>query len=354
MNPCRKKDGFTLVELLVVIAIIGVLTGLLLPAVQAARESARRTSCRQNMKQISLALLNYESARGIFPAAVTGDRNVMPCNSDVEAKRQNWVVSILPFIEQQSVYNKFDLSESPADAANESARSTRIQTFLCPSDTLNGTPFNGSAGGDSVAYGDNWARGNYGANSSLWFLGNDGNNGVDNGSSPENWANPIRRGVMGFNTAVKVGQVTDGTSKTAMLLELRAGLTEYDGRGVWALGMPGASSLWAHGGIYHDANGPNSSFWAADDVPNCFDLRDRFGTEELGAMEMGCYPGGTEYWQGAASRSMHKGGVFISCVDGSVHWIRNEISVMPSTATALSVWDRLMLSADGQMIKVED
>lgn len=350
----RKQNGFTLVELLVVIAIIGVLIGLLLPAIQAARESARRTSCRQNMKQIALALLNYEANRKIFPAAVTGDPDVMPCNSDVAVKRQNWVVSILPFFEQQSVYDAFDLSKSPADLVNANARSTRIQTFLCPSDVLNRVPFNGRSGGETTAYGENWARGNYGANSSLWFLGNDGNNGTDNGSSPENWANPIRRGVMGFNTAVRVAQVTDGTSKTAMILELRAGLTDYDGRGVWALGMPGASSLWAHGGIYHDANGPNSSFWAADDIPNCFNLRNQFGTMELGTLKMGCYPGGTSYWQGATSRSLHQGGVFMACVDGSVHWVRDEIDVMPSTAVNLSVWDRLMLSADGQVVSVDD
>lgn len=350
----KTKAAFTLVELLVVIAIIGTLLGLLLPAVQMVRESARKTTCQNHIRQATLAVLAHEAARKRFPAAVNGKPDdPMPCNADVDVKRHNWVVSVLPYMEEQTVFDRFDFTKSPTDERNRPARSMRIPTMLCPSDTNNGQRFMGSTGGESVAYGDDWERGNYGANSSLRFLGNDCCDGEATGSSKEGWADRFRRGVMGFNTAVKVADITDGLSKTALLLEVRAGLTSYDGRGVWALGMPGASSLWGHGGIFHDANGPNSLIWSADDIPNCFQLRDRFGTYELGGLNMGCYPGGETYWQGATARSMHAGGLFISLADGSVRWVTDFVDVMPSTMAALSVWDRIMLSADGQNVSAD-
>jgi len=352
LSPISRR-AFTLVELLVVIAIIGTLVGLLLPAVQAAREAARRISCQNNLKQLGLAVLNYESSRKRFPAAVTGLPNVMPCDSTVSAKRANWVVSVLPFLEEQSIRDSYDLSQSPCDPVNRRARSSVIQSMLCPSDSFNRQPFMGSSGEESQDYGDDWARGNYGANGSLRFLGNDCCDGEATGSSPAGWADNYRRGVMGYNTAVRTADITDGLSKTTLLLELRAGLTSYDGRGVWALGMPGASSLWAHGGIYHDANGPNSYWFAADDVINCFQLRNQFGTEGLGNKCMGCYPGGRAYWQGAGARSMHPGGLCISMADGSVRWITDMIQILPSDPTSLSVWDRLMLSADGQTVPAD-
>jgi len=349
----RGRGGFTLVELLVVIAIISVLIGLLLPAVHSAREAARRIACQNNIRQVSLAVLGYEVARHRFPAAVTGLPDVLPCDSTVTAKRANWVVSVLPYMDSQTIRDAYDLSKSPCDEANRRARSSVIPSMLCPSDQFNRQPFMGTTGQESADYGDDWARGNYGANSSLRFLGNDCCEGEASGSSPEGWADSLRRGVMGYNNSVRAADITDGKSKTALLLELRAGLTTYDGRGVWALGMPGASSLWAHGGIYHDANGPNSYWYAADDVINCYQLRDAYGTEGLGEKCMGCYPGGRTYWQGAGSRSMHPDGVFVSFVDGSVHWISDFIDVMPSTPSSLSVWDRLMLSADGQTVNAE-
>ena len=347
----RSLHGFTLVEVLVVVAIIGTIVGLLMPAIQSAREAARRVTCQNNLKQTTLAVLAYETSRKRFPVAVTGRANdPNPCDSNVADKRQNWIVRVLPFLEETSVYNRFDLSKSPTDESNRPARASRITTLLCPTDSNNRQRFMGSSGGESTMYGDDWERGNYGANSSLRFLGNDCCDGEATGSSAAGWADRFRRGVMGFNTAVTAAEITDGLSKTALLLELRAGLTSYDGRGVWALGMPGASSLWAHGGIFHDANGPNGMFYAADDIPNCFQLRNQFGTYQLGEMSMGCYPGGTTYWQGATARSMHVGGIFISFADGSVRWINDFIDVMPSTQNALSVWDKLMLSADGQHV----
>ncbi|MEQ1829325.1 MAG: DUF1559 domain-containing protein [Pirellula sp.] len=103
MRRLQKKFGFTLVELLVVIAIIGILVGLLLPAVQAAREAARRMSCQNNLKQIALAMLNYESAYNRFPSALMGARVGAPQDDGI-----SWAVSILPFIEQTALYGQLE------------------------------------------------------------------------------------------------------------------------------------------------------------------------------------------------------------------------------------------------------
>lgn len=352
----RPTYGFTIIELLVVISIIGVLVSLLLPAVQSARESSRRLYCQNNLKQLTVAICNYEAARKRYPAAVKGLPGVKPSLSGtaVSAKRDNWVIAVLPYMEGQALYDRYDHNKSPADPTNELVRSTEIPSMLCPTDTRNRQKFMGSKGDETHEYGDNWARGNYGCNSSLKFLGNDCCDGQASGSSPEGWADSMRRGVMGFNTAVTPSQITDGLSKTTLLLELLSGITEYDGRGVWALGMPGASSLWAHGGYYHDANGPNTHWFAADDIVNCGQLRNQFGTFELGDLDMGCWPGGETDWQGAGPRSMHLGGIFISMADGSVHWVDDSINVMPSSIGSLSVWDRLMLSSDGQTVTLSD
>jgi len=101
MKKQGPRIGFTLVELLVVIAIIGILVGLLLPAVQAAREAARRMSCQNNLKQMGLALLNYESAYQRFPSAMMGSRVGNPRDDGV-----SWAVAILPYIEQTPLYNQ--------------------------------------------------------------------------------------------------------------------------------------------------------------------------------------------------------------------------------------------------------
>ena len=135
--PARKQTpsfrhprrGFTLVELLVVIAIIGVLVGLLLPAVQAARESARRMTCQNRLHQIGIGLHNYHAAFGRFPAGAIEVR-VFP---DFVGKQHAWSAFLLPFIEQSSVYDQIDFDFDFDDAVNEQAAKTLVQTYLCPS-----------------------------------------------------------------------------------------------------------------------------------------------------------------------------------------------------------------------------
>ena len=137
----HKRSAFTLVELLVVIAIIGILVGLLLPAVQAAREAARRMSCSNNLKQIGLAAQNYHDTFNSLPwNSDSGDQaaiaNNLPMNHPANRWMQvSWLASILPFMEQQNLYNQinFNTEMSMGDPTNLAAAQTVVAGFLCPS-----------------------------------------------------------------------------------------------------------------------------------------------------------------------------------------------------------------------------
>ncbi len=126
---CPHRRGFTLIELLVVIAIIAILIALLLPAVQQAREAARRTQCRNNLKQIGLALHNYESAHGVFPPGVLGDNG----STAAAQKLHTWMTLTLPFLDQAPLYQQYNFDVRFDDAFNKTAVAMRINTFLCPS-----------------------------------------------------------------------------------------------------------------------------------------------------------------------------------------------------------------------------
>jgi len=122
------RRAFTLVELLVVIAIIGILIALLLPAVQAAREAARRTQCINHLKQIGLAILNYESTHRVFPPSHT-----FPPSGQVWPKRHFLLTFVLPFVELQSVHDKYCWDVHWSDALNKVATEVDLSVFLCPS-----------------------------------------------------------------------------------------------------------------------------------------------------------------------------------------------------------------------------
>ncbi len=125
-----RRAGFTLVELLVVIAIIGILIALLLPAVQAAREAARRMQCTNHMKQIGVAMHNYHTAMKVLPFA--SGYNV--------AQTGTWAAFILPYLELQTLYDRFDFRLDMKDPANEEAVTTVVATFICPSDPAGSDP----------------------------------------------------------------------------------------------------------------------------------------------------------------------------------------------------------------------
>ena len=126
-----RRPGFTLVELLVVIAIIATLVGLLLPAVQSAREAARRCGCSNNMVQLGLALHNYEFAHEAFPPGVTGDPG--PIRSEPEGHHVGWIVRLLPFIEQQALASHFSIADGAYAPVNAEARAASIPALICPS-----------------------------------------------------------------------------------------------------------------------------------------------------------------------------------------------------------------------------
>ena len=128
-NAFSRPRGFTLVELLVVIAIIGIMVGLLLPAVQAAREAARRMQCGNHLKQVGLALHNYESAFGVWPAQSSGPSQ----GKEFAARRNSWFTAILPFVEQDGLFQSFDPKQHWHHPSNQDAVNAEVPTFRCPS-----------------------------------------------------------------------------------------------------------------------------------------------------------------------------------------------------------------------------
>ena len=126
--------GFTLVELLVVIAIIGVLVALLLPAVQAAREAARRTECMNRLRQIALACQNHHDAKRAFPGSSAADY-VQPQTNPPKLTGFGYIPQILPYVEMQSLRNLVDLKKQWSDPVNDAAEATSLPSFRCPSKT---------------------------------------------------------------------------------------------------------------------------------------------------------------------------------------------------------------------------
>lgn len=356
--------GFTLVELLVVIAIIGILVALLLPAIQAARAAARRTQCQSNLKQIGIALLNYHGAKKEFPEGMYFDVDPssvsqLPPAADSVNFRPNWIIKILPYMEEQALYDRFhpdtfDYNKKVfiSNALNREVRGARIPTLLCPEDTGADVPFSGS-GRLAALEGDNWGRSNYACNGD--------NIHADKGPiNPAKLIDPLGRwhandriGVLRINTRTKIGQISDGTSHTILVGEVRIGLNEADRRGVWAMGMAGASNLVSHG-FEGDDNGPNPANENSDDIIGCKDLMNKYGlTSTLTAERMTCCEGCPSTQ--AAPRSRHApGGVHVAMCDGSVHWISDDINTSGAGGSCCAVWDRLIASRDGTPVQLDN
>ncbi len=341
------RRAFTLVELLVVIAIIGVLVALLLPAVNSAPAAARRTQCLNNIRQNALAVINYEAALSAFPPAIQFPDN-LPAPETSALYGPNWVILCLPYMEEQGVYDQFDLTKPISDDLNRQARGIRLPTMLCPMDYRNQAEF--SRGGE----GDNWARGNYGANSSQWLFPFHQMKEDDHNY----WNNDWVRGIMGANRAVKMRQVRDGASKTILLAELRSGLVPADRRGVWAMGAPGASSIWAHSS--DDSKGPNSCA-PGGNGDNLWGARTIYNQIRVGELRKECMdvPISWDKSTQATARSTHLNGVFAAFVDGSARMISdyiqtrdewNDFNAVTFDATDFATWERLMSSADSLVI----
>jgi type II secretory pathway pseudopilin PulG len=340
---------------LVVIAIIGILVALLLPAIQAARAAARRTQCQSNLKQIALALQNYHGAKKEFPEGMVFDvtsPTQIPQAADSPYFRPNWIIKILPFLEEQALYDRFNFKEYISHANNRDVRGIQIPTLLCPADEGADTLF-GGAGKLAKLEGDNWARGNYACNGDNIHADKGPINPAKLGIDPANGLGPYdRMGVLRINTRTKINQILDGTSHTILVGEIRIGLSEFDRRGVWAMGASGASNLTSHGSG-GDCNGPNPANELSDDITGCLDLMNKHGMRETLTRErMTCCEGCPS--NQAAPRSRHApGGVHVAMCDGSVHWISDDINTSGPWGTCCSVWDRLIAARDGTPVQLD-
>lgn len=364
IGSCRRSAGFTLVELLVVIAIIGVLVGMLMPAVNSAREAANRATCSSNIRQLALACQNYDQSWKAFPAACTqtgawaSSYNANGVQPQPTNQRENWIIMILPFIEQTALFNSFveKFEENNANHANSRAigdvafeylRNIEIPVLKCPTDSNNRIQYTDSNN-------KKWARGNYGANMGLTladYLGHD-----------SWWLNTGARGVMGPRHSLSIGEITDGTSNTILISELRSGLSAKDCRGTWAMGGAGSSATCRNGYICGDDNGPNYLVEGSDDIFQCSASGMGVTSKDRQRLKMPCGEGTNSNRQ-ATTRSMHLAGVLVAFADGSAHFISDNIQTRSSFTedfnsvknnTEFSIWDCLNLSSDGRSLSNSD
>ena len=340
-SPRRHRPGFTLIELLVVIAIIAVLIALLLPAVQAAREAARRSQCVNNLKQLGLGIMNYESSNGCLPPAMVhydGDPAITAGKCGVYGIKPR----ILAYMEQQSLFNSINFGfswNSSAGYPNSTVYSTAVNTFLCPSDA--NTP-NYPRGGAIVA------GTNYGSNlgTSKSFTG-----GAYDGLGY----------VVDLGSPIRLADVIDGTSNTAMFSEWVKGkgsATPASTVGRWTV-FTSTLSFSASGGNYAPAlNGSMATALQAINAScskNSTPVWDRIGYSWMDSWVGGgggythlMAPNSTncvysnEVGNGSpledhglvGPSSNHSGGVNMSFLDGSVRFIKNTINLSTYGAIA--------------------
>ena len=281
----NRRRGFTLIELLVVIAIIAVLIALLLPAVQQAREAARRTQCKNNLKQIGLAQHNYHDTFNTLPPGSI--QAFPPGNAQNEA---TWVSMMLPGIDQSTLYNRANFSScfgctvAPGNPSYEIVSPT-ISAMICPSDVDVG-----------LALGI-YRRGNYAANSGIGPL-----RSVSDPRDPTRTWGPYT-----MNSSTRMRDFTDGTTNTILVSELLK-VPGDDFRGVMH---------YPEGSLYQHDQTPNSS------VPDQF--RSSLCVSITRAPCTGVYTAWNNRAIVLAARSQHVGGVQSLLADGSVRFISNNI-----------------------------
>jgi prepilin-type N-terminal cleavage/methylation domain-containing protein len=349
----RGRSGFTLIELLVVIAIIAVLIALLLPAVQSAREAARRTQCINNMKQIGLAMHNFENSRLVLPPtwaistallkppfqqydltnqSLVGPDNYEPpcpaqitevCNNMLDA--QTWVTICLPFFEQGSLYNAYNISQAYTAPVNSSLVGTKLNFMVCPSAPNSYR---------SAVYTDALSQALFGAGWSVTLAGGDYavDDGVGSGwMDANNVPHPAgvdTRGLLHGNVAPPIATITDGTSNTIMVSE-DAGRPQYwlNGRLI-PDGTPCASLGNGESGNTIYTNEGSGWGWA--------DYNSEFYTDGDGSRQHTNWSSNNEVY------AFHPGGANHVFADGSVHFIK------ATTAPSVFVW--LISPAGGEVI----
>ena len=249
------RDGFTLIELLVVIAIIAILIGLLLPAVQRAREAASRLACANNLKQIGLAVLHYELDHKCLPPSKLGNKDLVqqPYGTDMGIGQggPTWAVLLLPYIEQGPLFRKWDLTKNYY--FNPVAIQTSVPLYFCPSRRAPGDAPALSISGDYHLHPDgSWDLVNHGALGD--YACNIGTNGTDTHGSN----GPFQVGLK--NGGVRIAQVTDGMSNTLFLGDKHVPLG-HRGMGGWDCSI-------YNGGTYSAVRSAGILYPLADSVRN--------------------------------------------------------------------------------------
>jgi prepilin-type N-terminal cleavage/methylation domain-containing protein/prepilin-type processing-associated H-X9-DG protein len=305
-SPARSRLAFTLVELLVVIAIIGVLVALLLPAVQSARESSRRTKCQSNLRQWALAMHNFHDTN-----------NNLPYFTQTTPARQTWAPFVMPFLEQGNLVSAYNISTHWYNAPNLAVTQLTLPIFSCASDRqkamwLDQTSFISARGNYLVCYGNlQWA--------------NDTNVGLGHGVfGLTSYTNAASNVFVPYQC--RFAQITDGTSNTLLMSEVIVARQDNNqgGGGTWQNGD-------FRGHIWHDAvssspshcpnifmtiNGPNST---VPDNALC-------GTIPNIDAKMPCVSGSSTARVNSA-RSRHPSGVNTSFADGSVRFVADSINL---------------------------
>ena len=330
-SPKGSNAGFTVIELLVVIAIIGVLIALLLPAVQAAREAARGITCRSHLRQLALAVLNYNDSHRFLPASGQVEPLPKPGYALFKPKTGvmlSWVVEILPFIEETALYEQFNRKISVFAQVGDPQERT-LPVLQCPSDPDNDSFF--------VDSGKRFAKGNYAAYTSPLHV------------EYQNWY----PGALIGHRRQTLNKIVDGTSNTLLLAEVRTLAMAVDQRGAWALPWAGASLLAADSHpttIVPIVNRPAPRFKYAPgfnlQLPNRVDLIfDSLYSctgehQAIAALKnMPCQlPGGINGVFSAAPRSLHAGGVYGVMLDTHVTFLANDINP-PTFAALVSIND---------------
>ncbi|MBI3837892.1 MAG: DUF1559 domain-containing protein [Planctomycetia bacterium] len=339
----RTRTAFTIVELLVVIAIIGTLVALLIPAVQMARESGRRSMCTNNMHQLAIAAHQHEEAFGVLPPGLPNC--VAPANFGIAAgvnggawcQGPNWAIALLPYLEEQALFEKIKVCMiDKYNVCDDCTAGMACPTgFLCPSAEFmdSSMSFTNSSAGANNPGPSNIFKGNYAAN-----FGSDTYLSYKSPSTagafdivdvrglrgaPINQAqnDPSMAGTwkMGSKLGVKLASITDGLSTTILLSEVLGYPGPADNRGAWSFGGMGGST-------FTTKLPPNSL--QVDVVPSCqpfappppnYQFNCTVGTDPIARSS----PGNPTF---AAARSAHSGGgVVVVMVDGSTHYISGDI-----------------------------